>query len=628
MVAGVAVVLAILSPRFPSLRGLPSTASVTASWSGHGWRWTAGLMLTAFVIYVWAALSVFSGRPLFIDEIAQVFQARIFADGALTRVAGPYPEFFTTPLVLEREGRFFAQFPPGGPAMLALGALARTEWLTGPVFGAISVGLFAALARRIEPRPGVSLAATCLFAFAPFAVFMSGSHMNHVTALTWIMAGCLGLARVSGSQGRAAGWGAIAGLGFGVAATIRPVDAFAFGLPAGLWLLAVAVRRGRWAPLLAAAAAMAIPAAAQLWINYRLTGAPFLFAYVANWGEHQGLGFHQAPWGEPHTPVRGIELLNLYFVRLQSYLFELPIPSLVPAITALALTRTLGAFDRYFFASATLLVALYFAYWHDGFYLGPRFFFPLLPFLALWAARSLPVIRDKLDEWGGWRAAFLHRALGHAAVVGVLITLTSGVPARAQEYRTALRTMRWDPDRAAAENGIRDAVVLVRESWGAQLIGRMWAAQVSRSDVERMYRKVDACALETALDSIEALGLRGEDAAGMLRPLLKDSARVVSSPHTPDRSTRLLPGSVYSQECLQRLREDQRGFTLFTPLQLARRDDVLYARDLHAHDSLLLLRFPDRDPYLLRPATSEEGAPPRFEPLSRDSLLAAWRAGR
>jgi hypothetical protein len=373
---------------------------------------------------------------------------------------------------------------------------------------------------------------------------------------------------------------------------------------------------------------MAVPAAAQLWINYSLTGSPFLFAYVANWGEHQGLGFGPAPWGEPHTPLRGLGLLNLYFTRLQSYLFELPIPSLLPAIVALALTRRLTALDRYLFASATLLLALYFAYWHDGFYLGPRFLFPLLPVLALWTARSVPAIRNALGERGGGRAALLHRAVGYAAGVAVVIGLATAVPARAQEHREALRTMRWNADSASAERGVRNAVVLVRESWGAQLIGRMWAAQVSRSDVERLYRKTDACALEVALDSIERLGLRGEDAAFRLRHLLKDSARVVSSPYTPDRSTRLLPGSAYAPECLQRLRDDQRGFTLFTPLLLARQEDLLYARDLHAHDSLLLHRFRGRAAYLLRPATSEEGAPPRFEPLSRDSLFAAWRAGR
>ena len=36
--------------------------------------------------------------------------------------------------------------------------------------------------------------------------------------------------------------------------------------------------------------------------------------------------------------------------------------------------------------TASLVVGAYFAYWHDGFYLGPRFVYPLLPLLTLLAS--------------------------------------------------------------------------------------------------------------------------------------------------------------------------------------------------------------------------------------------------
>jgi hypothetical protein len=102
----------------------------------------------------------------------------------------------------------------------------------------------------------------------------------------------------------------------------------------------------------------------------------------------------------------------------------------------------------------------------------------------------------------------------------------------------------------------------------------------------------------------------------------------VHSPFTVDRTNRLLPGSTYSSECLARLRDDEQGFTLLGPLLLAgRRDDVIYARDLHARDTLLLQQYPDRPLYLLRPATTEEGAVPQFYRLRLDSLLATWREG-
>jgi hypothetical protein len=187
--------------------------------------------------------------------------------------------------------------------------------------------------------------------------------------------------------------------------------------------------------------------------------------------------------------------------------------------------------------------------------------------------------------------------------------------------------MRWDADLAARRAGVRNAVVLVRESWGAQLIARLWAAGVTPSAAEQIYRRADACALERSLDAIEARRLRGKAAEAFLQPVVADSARLVASPFTVDPTNRFLPGARYTVECVQRLAEDRRGFTLFAPLLLAGRDDVVYARDLHARDSLLLREYPDRPVFLLRPPSTALGATPRFELLRRDSLLAAWRGG-
>ena len=45
-------------------------------------------------------------------------------------------------------------------------------------------------------------------------------------------------------------------------------------------------------------------------MNWRTTGSPTRFGYEVLWGSGVNLGFHQAvPWGEAHTPLRGLELL-------------------------------------------------------------------------------------------------------------------------------------------------------------------------------------------------------------------------------------------------------------------------------------------------------------------------------
>jgi hypothetical protein len=583
--------------------------------------WILGLGVTAFLLYAVTARAVFSGKPLLIDEIVQVFQARILTHGRLWVRAAPYPEFFSSLHLVEQDGRIYSQFPIGGPAMLVLGALLRGEWLVGPVFGAGSVMVFGAWVRRIESRPLVGLGATVLFALAPFQMFMSGSHMNHVTALFWILVALHGLSRATGENSR---WsaGLWCGLGLGLAATIRPLDALAFALPAGLWLLVTAVRTTRLGPLLAAGGGLLVPLLLLAWVNQETTGSPLRFGYTVLWGAGHGLGFHTPPWGEPHTPIRGLELINTYFLRLQTYLFELGVPSLLPAGVALALTPRLSAFDRYLLVAAGLLVGFYFSYWHDGFYLGPRFMFPLLPLLAVWTARTVPAIRDRVG-----RRLQLIRGVLISGLIALGIGLIWNLPDRARQYRSGLQSLRWDPDRAARRAGILDGLILVRESWGAELVARLWALQVSRPRADALYRKSDPCRLDSALAVLEAGTARGVIASALLDPLRADSARLLATPVTGDPSLRLVPGRSYSSYCIARIRRNQTGFTLFAPLLLAREPGRIFARDLGARDSLLLSAYPHLPVYLLKPEGVAVGASPVFHRLRRDSLLTAWRTG-
>jgi hypothetical protein len=148
---------------------------------------------------------------------------------------------------------------------------------------------------------------------------------------------------------------------------------------------------------------------------------------------------------------------------------------------------------------------------------------------------------------------------------------------------------------------------------------------VPRSETELIYRGTDACKLDTKIESLERSGVTGTDAVKALYPLLGDSARLIGSPLSPDSTEQLLPGSSYTRHCISRINDDRTGFTLFTPLLLAHGGNNVYARDLHGRDTLLLQAYPNRKLYLLKPASAKIGEPPRFYPLSRDSLERAWR---
>ena len=619
IVLGVAVVLAILSRRMDGIwpRGV---GDYFVTWAfDHPARFAVVIAAVSLAIYAVVASTVFSRVPISIDELVQLMQARTFAGGRLWQPASPNPEFYSILNVVDAQGRYYGQFPAGGPAMLAVGVLIGAPWLVGPVCGAVSVAAFWSYVRVVEPSRGVAVGAVVLFAVAPFAVFMSGSHMNHVPTLMWLMVAIAAMARAMSSPGPRPHLALVSGLALGCAATIRPVDAFAFALPAGLWYATNALGApARWRDLAAAGIGVTMPIAALLWVNAGTTGHPLLFGYQVLWGQSHDLGFHRAPWGIAHTPVRGLELVNLYFLRLQTYVFEASLPSLAPALGALLLTRRVDRFDRYLLVSASLLVGLYFAYWHDGFLFGPRFLFALLPILALWTARLPALVRARFG------AGVAYRTVWFGFGVALLLAGFVSVPSRAREYARSFAPMRFDYLEPARRAGVENALILVRESWGTQLMARMWAIGVPRSETELLYGKVDACALESRISEVERSTVRDTAAFRMLAPLLVDSSRVVKSPFSPDVTERYLPGAVYPPRCVQRVSEDRLGFTLLAPLLYRDWGTNVYARDMHARNVALLQRYPDRRVFLLRPISAETGAPLQLYPLRQDSLLAAW----
>ncbi len=607
LIIGVGGLLAILSRRVRGLWRPGWLDGLISRAAGAPLRTALVLGGIAVVLYAVVAHQVLSAKPLLIDEIIQVWQGRLLASGRLSVPVPEFPEFSTAMHLVDHEGRRFGQFPMGGPAMLALGTLAGAEWLVGPVFAAASVVLVWGILRRVAESDGVALGGTLLFMAAPFTVFLAGSHMNHVTTLTWLLVAMLALVRTTQGGGVTAGF--VTGLGFGMAATIRPVDALAFALPGGLWLLHRAWTTRRVGPLLASGLGVALPVALLLAANAATTGHPLRFAYTVLWGDAHDLGFHATPWGELHSPRAGLELVSLYFLRLQQYFLEAPFPALVPAAIALAAGPHLRGFDRYLLVSGGLLVGLYFAYWHDGFFLGPRFMYPLLPLLALWTARSQPAVKRITAAGMGYRVWCF------AALAAVPLAVQQVVQIRAAQYASGLQTMRFDADAAARDQGITNALILVRESWGAEVMVRMWAAGISRGESEQLYRRIDTCLLDQALGAIEAEGVQGSAAVERLQPLLADSARVQSSTLSPDFTERMLPGATYPPSCLARLRQDAEGFSLFAPFLLAGADGNRYVRDLFGREAQVAKMAEGRPVYLLKPPGPQVGRMPEFHEL-------------
>ena len=617
---GLGVVLALLSRRSEPLWSEGAWSRRLVALAPDAPARAIVVALAAGVLYAVVSHLVHSARPLLIDEVVQLWQGRLLLAGKLWVPSTGHPELFGVQNVVDHGGKVFGQFPPGGPALLGLGSLLGAPWLVGPCFAALGVWWWASVLRRTEEDPAVRASALLLLAFAPFVVFMSGSYMNHVTLLAWCLGGMAGLAAVVHSEHPRPLVALGLGLAFGIAATIRPVDAFAFGAPAGLWLFARAVRdRCRALECLLAGVGMVAPILLVFAVNSATTGHPFLFGYTLLWGEEHGLGFHTSPWGVAHTPARGLELLNIYLLHLQARFLETPFPSLIPALAVLGLGPRLKPFDRYLAVASALVLGFYWAYWHNGFYLGPRFVYPLVPFAALLTARFGPWLRQVTGP-----SSLPARTWAYTAMVGAALAVTLNVPIRAMLYGNAFLSSRFDATRAAEAAGARNALVLVRESWGAQVMERMWGRGVPRGVAEFIYHRADICAMDETLTRLEQRGDTGDAAVGPLLRLTADSLRLVDSVLSTDRTERLLPDAPYSPRCVQRVTEDRAGFTVFPPLINDVGSGNVYIHDQHGGDTVALALYPDRPLFALAPADTTLGAPIRFYPVRRDSLLAAW----
>ncbi len=598
--AGVAVVFAVvLGRRAESTQ--QARLGLLRAWMVKNPKATdATVALCCLAAYAAIAWFVFDARPLLIDEIVQVLQARTYAAGQLSTPTDSAREFFSVLHVVDVGSQTYSQFPPGWAAMLAVGSLLRAEWMVGPVVGAVAVFVFARLIRHIHggDAPWLVAFGALTFGLAPFVAFQFGSHMSHGPFVMWLLAAVLLLAPLIDSRvestGQALGRCLFGGVCAGMAFAVRPLDGIAFVVPVFAWLAWRTARKTvPMASVLAAAAGSFLPLGVVMFVNLRTTGSATTFGYEALWGASHGLGFHASPWGDAHTPQRGLELISLYVTRLNAYLFESPFPSLLPVAVALAISGPLSTIERLLLSVAAVHSGLYFAYWHDGFYLGPRFVLPWIPGLLLITVR----VGRRLGEPSISRSA--RAGLVGAVVSTLALTVFVALPVRVSQYRSGLASMRTDYGAAASQAGVSNALVFVRESWGAQLIARLWALGVSRPATATLYSRVDACLLEHSVTSLEQRNISGANAETALQPLLRDSALVRASNVSPDTTERMLAGATYDVACAARVLADRDGYALYPPLLLDRTSGNTYARDFQERDTILIKRFADRPHFLL-----------------------------
>jgi hypothetical protein len=617
LVVGTAVVLAALGFgwvfRERLDRAIAHAEGVVLRPSPRGFQ----VIVAVLILALTAAFAVycFARKPFAQDEMAQQFQARILVAGRLFAVGEPHPEFFSITGVLDRAGRWYSMYPIGGPALLAAGAAFRATWIVNPVLTAATA---CALYRFAAPcfGEGPARASTLLFALSPMVVIMGASSMNHVGALALTALALAGLAAWAPApdERRSARAAAVVGLAVGGIATIRPLDAAAVALVIGAFQLAVVAReRHRVRSLVIQVAAGALPVAWLLYVNARTTGHPLLFAYDALYGTGQRLGFHVDPLGAAFTPLRALILTSANLLRLDRYLFEWPLPGLVPIVAALLLLQRPTRWDLLLVGLMGAVLAAYGLYWAaDSFFAGPRFLYTAVPAFVIFAARVPGLLAEWLPAGTPRRAAPLIIPLCLCAA-WLIPTGVSSVQMRAYYYHAGRTKLKTDIEAEVAAAHLSRALVFVHEPWRARLEARLRAFGVTPGEASRILGSSDACQVQTALDVEDARA--SGDTAGR-------DARLAAAvrPDTPVRAVAglqadaaiFLSDRVLADVCRRELAADTAGTTPYAPfLVLARFEPdgsvggpVVFARDFGPRNEVLRTRFPDRAWFRYRPRQS------------------------
>jgi len=372
------------------------------------------------------------------DEYNYVFIADTLAQGRLYWPEAPVKGVFSSFWLIERDGKWVSMFPPGWPALLAIGGkLGSPYWLLNPLLGPISI-LFVYLLGKKTVSQQTGLAAAAVYAVSLFYLFNSGSYFSHIGCATFLLG--FALCVVQAEEGRQRLWLMLAGLCVAVAFTMRYYPVV---LVFGAFAMYTVCRRRTLATLPWIVLGAAPIAILFLMYNYKVFGGALTTGY--SWQQEKTIALKLSFWrGLRATIKRVLELMTwtgpafplLYTVAL-IYLLRL---------------KSLRFYD-YFFPA----VVFGFAFFHlsGGNRYGPRYLFDAYPFMVLTTVAGV-------EAFVRHHAGFWTRFMRHGLWVTCLYSVCA-LPFTAL-YVNRIVTERQDLYRLVQERRLNNAIVIVKST--------------------------------------------------------------------------------------------------------------------------------------------------------------------
>mgnify|MGYP002641529492 CR=1 FL=1 len=423
-------------------------------------RWILAGSLLAFLVAGVVRVLVLGGVELTDDEAAYRFMSQVLAGGRVTADSPPAKLFFDR-IFLVNDGRYFAQYFLGWPALMLPGTLLGLSGWMNALYSALTVpGLFLIL-RRLCGRGGARLG-VLLYLAAPMVTVGAATGLSHTSCLmllTW-----LAWAVLRSRDAAAPPWShALVGAAFAGAFFVRPATAVGLGAPLlVLWLLGLRAQAGR--ARLVALAACAGPAAAFgglfLAVNHAQTGEWLRVAYSSYQDYVRGNGmrfYFPGGFTEPASqwqlddPVRSLAYQAGAVLRLNLALFGWPLSLLFVPFAARE-----GRVFRWMLAA---FFGLHFFTWDAGVdSFGPVHYFECaLPLIVLTVLGI-----QRMHRWlSAAPSGGPPRDLVPALVASlILVSLLVYAPARGGALHRMGESIAL-PQAAVEDAGVTDAVVFV-----------------------------------------------------------------------------------------------------------------------------------------------------------------------
>ena len=377
------------------------------------------ICLTAFITIAILSDRVFEHVPHSEDEVAYIFQAKVFAQGRLAVPTPPHRQAFWTPFVVDYQGQRFSIKPPGWSLLLSLGVRLNAPWLVNTLLGAATLALITWLGycfysqdpKGLKDPWGlwqVGLWAAGLGLVTPSFLFLSSSPLSHTASLFWstlVLGGLFYLtigyvSRVTYHVSRS--YAVLTGLALGAAFITRPFAAVGIGLAVGVFLLILVIRREiRWTALLWLMLG-GLPVAALLPLYWwAITGDPTFNAFLLVWPyDRIGFGPDIGPYGYSLSDALFINT-RLKLTALATGLFGWPGWSNLMFLPIPFLARRANRWDWLLLGTLLGLIGVHIFYWAFGGADGgfPRYYYDALPALLLLTARGIQISGDIMADW-------------------------------------------------------------------------------------------------------------------------------------------------------------------------------------------------------------------------------------